>query len=462
MNLMRGSCIRIPLQFEGEAWYQSIIHDLTRMASSYENPEIKVSSVFYDKRDGNLWIPRFYKIEAFDHKVIDYIPDGENINFKFKRKWRNQLQEDGFNMMVNETRGILKLKPGEGKTVISIGAICSVGKKTIIFVHKDSLINQWRDRFIEHSNITENDIGILSTAKRYQELQKPIVLSTVQTMISMIDRVPEIEKLLLDANFGMAIWDECHTTSGAEKYSKSSLYLPCKRVFGLSATPGRADQNHDIIWKHLGEIYSPEGKTDTMIPRIVILQFDHKVIAYHKKYIYWGPPGKDGKYKLSYPRFDTPRYLAMLTSSKNDVYVPMMRKISKKVYDSDRTTLFISDRIRVLDRVAPILPKHDVGFFIPRSKKERDEHLLRKFVFSTPGSSRDGTDRPEFDTLVMANCISNVEQAVGRICRPKPNKKEPVVFDIVDSGCKELKERADWRKDFYKKRGWKITEKFLK
>ena len=330
MNFIKTSSIRIPLSCEREIWFQEIIKDLTRSCSSYEDPNVKITSVFFERRDGNLWIPRFYPVESCGHSIIDYTPDGENIDIEFKSKWRNDLQYQSFQMMITENRGVLKLKPGEGKTVIAIGAICHLKKKAIIYVHKDSLINQWKERFLEHSTIKEDDIGHLTTADRVDILQKPIVLATVQTMNSMIDRVPNIEKIMVDAKFGIGIWDEAHTTSGAEKFSRSVLYTPCKKIFGLSATPGRADQNHDIIWHNLGQVFTPDGKTDTMEPRIIMLYFDHKAVALHKKYIYWGIPGKDGSYKLKYPKFDTSRYLAMLTSSKNDVYIPMMKKIINK------------------------------------------------------------------------------------------------------------------------------------
>jgi superfamily II DNA or RNA helicase len=289
------------------------------------------------------------------------------------------------------------------------------------------------------------------------------VLSTVQTMNSMIDRVPDIEKLLAGANFGVAVWDECHTTSGAEKYSRSALYTPSKRVFGLSATPGRSDQNHDIINHHLGPLFEPEGLSNTMEPKVVMLYFDHKAVSAHRKYIYWGIPEKDGQFKLKYPRFDSSRYLAMLTSKKNDSYIPMLKKVVKKIYDEGRITLLISDRIKVLDMLATVIPnKNDIGFFIPRSADKRDSDLLKPFVFSTPGSSRDGTDRPDFDCLVMSNRISNIEQAIGRVCRSKPNKKQPIVFDIVDTGCDELRSSGEKRKEFYKSKNWKVDEKFLK
>jgi len=406
-------------------------------------------------------IPRYYDVNKMGHQVIDYLPEGDLIDFKFKREWRNDLQREGFRMLTEYNHGILKLPPGEGKTVISIGAICAIGKKTIIFTHKDSLITQWRDRFIEHSNITEDDIGILRTDKCRDLLKKPIVLSTVQTMVSMIDRIPDIEQVLLDAKFGLGIWDECHTTTGAPQYSRTAMHVPCRRVFGLSATPGRADQNHDVIWKHLGGVYAPEGVSKTMPPKVIMMHFSHGT-KYAERYIYWGIADKNGNTKERYARFDTTRYFSILKSAKNTKYIPMMKKIAKKVYDADRTTLFISDRIIILDKVSKAVPKHDVGFFIPRSKDKRDSELLKKFVFSTPGSSRDGTDRPEFDCLIMANWLSNIEQAAGRISRYLPNKQEPVVFDCVDTDYAETRDRAEGRKEFYLSKGWTVEEKFLK
>lgn len=462
MNFIRTSCIRIPLQLEGESWFPIVKQSLTRVSSSYEDPSIKQTTLFYDVRDGHLLIPRYYPIENFGHDALTYLPEGKNISFQFKTQWRNDLQADGYNMLISQDRGILSLPPGEGKTVVAIGAICKIGKKAIIFVHKDSLVNQWKDRFIMHSTVTESDIGLLETADCQGILDKPIVITTVQTMLSMIKRLPYIEKVLLDANFGVSIWDECHTSTGAEMYSKTSLYLPCKRTFGLSATPERADQNHDIIGMHLGMVYKPEGKSKTLDPRILMVHFDHKAVAYHKQYIYWGIPDRNGNHKLKYPRFDLPRYLAMLTSKKNDEYIKKMRQIVKYVHERKRNTLFIADRIKILDLCSKVIPnRNDVGFFIPRSGDQRDSDLLKPFVFSTPGSSRDGTDKEAFDCLIMATPISNIEQARGRICRYLPNKPEPIVIDVVDTGCEDLVKRAAWRESFYKEKGWKIDKKFI-
>lgn len=407
-------------------------------------------------------IPRFMSLGTCFHTIKENYPVGQDININFKSEWRNDLQRAGYKFFMTRRNGILKLPPGEGKTVITIGAICSIKKKAIIFVHKDSLAVQWRERFLQHSDISNDDIALLSTATRVQDLQKPIVISTVQTMNSMIDRVPDIVQLLWDANFGFAVWDECHTTSGAEKYSRSSLYLPCARVYGLSATPARADKNHDIIGKHLGQVITPAGETATLAPKIRVLKFGHGVMSDAKRryYVMNGFPNKDG----SRPpvRFDLTRYEQMLTAKGNKRYITYMQSILLKCYLANRNILLISDRIKILDKVAPVIKnKNDIGFFIPRSGKQRDSELLKQVVLSTPGSSRDGTDKPKFDCLIMANPIGNIEQAIGRVCRVYEGKPQPVVFDIVDTDYKDFISSYERRKKYYEEKGWDLIEKQL-
>jgi len=237
------------------------------------------------------------------------------------------------------------------------------------------------------------------------------------------------------------------------------------KCFGLSATPSRSDHNHDIIGMHLGRVYEPEGQTDTMPPRVICTYFDHNAVRTSNRYIYFGFPDKDGKVQ-KYPLFDGNRYKQMLDSKRNQSYVRIIKQVIQFMYKNNRTILIICDRIKLLDKLAEGLPKEDIGFFIPRSGKNRDADLLKKVVFSTPGSSRDGTDRVDFDCLIMATPIGNLDQAIGRVCRFKADKPMPIVIDFIDSGCKEM---TDWglkRKEYYldkvQKDNWKFEEKYLK
>jgi len=461
MNFIRNSCIRIPLHLKDEPFFKQIVSELKRESKDYNDPDLIVTTKYYGVRDGHLLIPRHYDIRRLGHTAITYLHPGEDIDIEVTSQFRDKKQESGFEMFMEHDHGVLCMQPGEGKTFVSIAAICKLKKKSIIFVHKDSLATQWVERFLEHSNIKKEDIGILKTANCRDILKKPIVISTVQTMASMLKRVEDIDQLLAESRFGIAIWDECHTSVSAEQFSLSSLNLPCQRTYGLSATPSRADGNTDIIEKHVGKVFIPEGSGSTMTPKIIMLFFDHRAVADHYKYIHtdFGKKDSNGNDKF---RFDKGRYLQMLYSKDDKSYIPTLKKICKQVHGAGRTSLFLSDRIKILDKCSKAVPKHDVGFFIPRSGAEKEAELLKPFVFSTYGSARDGTDRKEFDCLILATNCSNIEQAVGRVCRPCPNKLEPIVFDIVDNGCERMESAAEYREKFYEEKGWEVEKRYLK
>lgn len=465
MLLRKSSSIEIPESDRNTFWVSQILNQLTRTQKRYDNPDVIDTLVFYENRNGIIKIPRLFKINNSDIQYDTCVTDGEKININFTATLRNDLQKQAVKYMCTHDDGILKLNPGEGKTVISIASICEMKKKAIIFVHKDSLVTQWKERFLQFSDIKEEDIGILETSKYQDIIKKPIVLGTVQTMGNMIKKYPMLLEDFYKANFGIGIWDECHTTGGAQLFSRSIYYIPAKRCYGLSATPGRSDHNDDIIGMHLGKIYEPVGTSDTLKPRIVMTYFNTGVMDKFSYFINYGFPDKNGE-RQKFPLFDKNRYMTMLNSKKLPTYVRTLHKIIDVLYKKDRNILVLVERLKLIDSISKGFPEKDVGYFLPRTGKERDNQLKRKLVFSTPGSARDGTDNPTLDCLVLATPVGNLDQAIGRVCRKKDGKATPIVIDIVDTGCKDMLKRAEYRKSYYldkvKNNGWTFEEKFLK
>lgn len=465
MVLKVSSSIEIPGDSRNVFWVSQVLNDLTRTQKSYNDPDTVETVTFYELKNNKIKIPRLYNLARYGVELEECKTEGEDININNVFSPRNELQVEGVKYFCTHNDGILKLNPGEGKTIISIIAICTLKKKSIIFVHKDSLVSQWKERFLQASDIKEEDIGILDSSKYLEVIKKPIVIGTVQTMNSMIKKYPTLEEDFRKANFGIGIWDECHTTGGAPLFSKSIYYIPARRCFGLSATPSRSDHNDDIIGMHLGNVVEPKGKSDTLKPRIVMTYFDFLVMSTFSYYINYGFPDKDGK-RQSYAQFDKNRYLSMLTSKKQTRYIRTVHKIIDVIYKKNRNILVLCDRIKIIDKLAAGFPEEDVGFFLPRTGKDRDKHLHRKIVFSTPGSARDGTDNPELDCLILATPLGNLDQAIGRVTRMKSGKAQPIVIDIVDSGCPEMVKWGDYRKRQYEQKkqesGWMLEEKFLK
>jgi superfamily II DNA or RNA helicase len=77
-------------------------------------------------------------------------------------------------------------------------------------------------------------------------------------------------------------------------------------------------------------------------------------------------------------------------------------------------------------------------------------------TFATPGKIRDGIDAPFKDCLIMTSPISNIEQMTGRVVRIHPEKKTPIIIDMVDAGCKRMRSTFFTRKKFYEKKNWDV------
>jgi superfamily II DNA or RNA helicase len=68
-------------------------------------------------------------------------------------------------------------------------------------------------------------------------------------------------------------------------------------------------------------------------------------------------------------------------------------------------------------------------------------------------------DIPRLDRLIMPYPTANtalVQQRIGRIARPHPNKKDAVVYDICDGLVSVLKKQFQKRAQYYHKMGYKV------
>lgn len=449
--------------------------DLDRMVWKYNGETTRM--VFYEDLSNGILIPRNYPLSTYNSNfsIKDFTNEGEDINIRSSVIPRSDRQKEAVNFFMNNNTGVLKLEPGSGKTVLSIDAISKIGKKAIVLVHKKSLRDQWIQEISTHTNLMPEDVGSLSRKNYVEELKKPIIVTTVQGICSFLKNIPEFKKELDNANIGIAIFDEAHTTVGPEKFSMCSLALNCKRVYGLSATPHRNDGNDDIIKYHLGETsYFQPSEDELLKPIVFMIYFPFGVYSQHEKYLTWGGG------------FSTSRYYQQLHKSKP--YIQKVCKMINRLYIKDRTVLALGVRINCLLTIAEQCEvcKSDTGIFIPtafgnKKYKKTLEKLTdtsdltiafneKKVVFSTYTAARDGNNRKSLDTLIMTVPTGNVDQAAGRVLRVLEGKKQPYVIDLIDTEGplvthRPTGQRVHWfeksalyRKELYMQKGWEIKE----
>jgi superfamily II DNA or RNA helicase len=209
IEVIKRSGLLIPRKYQNELFYSKIKSHLIRTTKAYQTSNLEVQ-VFYIESEKFLLIPRYFPLDEYipSLTIKNYTHPGIDIDIEHNIKPRNETQKIAMEYMTNISNGIIQLPPGVGKTVISIYAICQKKKKTIILVHRDSLADQWKDRFLQFTNYKEENISRLKSTTFKTDLQKPIIIATVQTFLSLLKRNREKFLIELDkANVGVFIGD---------------------------------------------------------------------------------------------------------------------------------------------------------------------------------------------------------------------------------------------------------------
>jgi superfamily II DNA or RNA helicase len=238
---------------------QEIKRDLTvnpYVAGDFGNANEKKFSLFMESPN-SIYIPKFYGLKKLGQPTKNNLNDGISIDIQFNGSLRDE-QIPIVDLYMKSARekggGIISLKCGGGKTVLALNIISLINQKTIIVVHKDFLMNQWRERIQQFiptariGKIQQNTVDIED---------KDIVLAMVQSL-SMKEYPDETFQ-----GFGLAIFDECHLL-GAEIFSKSMRKVSSKYMLGLSATPNRKDGLRKVFEWYIGDLVyqTKEKNTD--------------------------------------------------------------------------------------------------------------------------------------------------------------------------------------------------------
>lgn len=447
MHVLKRSGLLIPKKYANSETYVRVKENLERRTRSYNN-STSVINIFYSESEKFLLVPRNFPLHkyTFGLEIDNYQHEGKPIEIEHSITPRSEVQKRAIAFMTMHDCGVIELSPGVGKTVITIYVIAEKKVKSLILVHRDSLADQWRERFLSFTNLEDGDVARLTGSGYEEQLKKPIIIATVQSFISLLKR--KREKFLTElneANIGMFVADEVHTSVGAPTFSECSIHMPSKYTFGLSATPYRFDGNGDIIQYHLGEIFSDEDSEGTMEARITVVLIDYEIDkARSAAYIRWGGA------------FQRARYLNQLKKSKP--FMAALKGLLSRL-KKDRNILCMVERIKLIDELYDWIDHPSKSKFCGSAKMDT---LEQEVTFTTPGKCRDGIDAPWKDCVIMTSPISNINQLAGRVVRTKEGKKTPAIIDMVDYGCEDMKRTFHTRKEFYEKKKWPVQYTIFK
>jgi superfamily II DNA or RNA helicase len=386
-------------------------------AVGYGAPTDAVEYPIYRESPNKLYLPRFFGEREFGPVKKLAISGGEDISVPFAGGLRPiQVPVVAAYMAAVSSDmgggGLLELPCAFGKTVLSLKIIAELGKKTLVIVNKEFLLNQWVER-----------IGQFLPTARVGRIQGPeididdkdIVIGMLQS-ISMKDYDAKVFE-----SFGLTIIDEVHHIS-SEVFSRALFKIVSKYMLGLSATMERKDGTTYVFKQFLGEVVF-KGERDE----------EHDVEVRAIEFV-----SKDAEFNtVEYDFRGNPKYSTMIVKlcdyvERSDFIVRIIADLLKEqpgaqimILAHNRSILtYLHDAIQDR-RIATV--GYYVGGMREASLKATED---KQVVVATYAMAAEALDIKTLNTLVMVTPKTDIVQSVGRILREKHEK--PIVIDIVD------------------------------
>jgi len=322
--------------------------------------------------------------------------------------------------------GVIVLPCGAGKTIVGIGAMARVGRKTLILTTNHTAVNQWRRELLEKTELTEQDIG--EYTGQTKEIRS-VTISTYQILTYRRRKTePFVHFTLFSQNdWGLVIYDEVHMLPAP--VFRATADIQATRRLGLTATLVREDGHEDDVFTLIGpkrfdmpwKVLERQGWIAEALCREVRV-----------------PLGKDLRKEYVLADLRAQFRLASENPAKLDVLEALLR-----AHRGD-LVLVIGQYLRQLDRVA-----ERIRAPLITGKTPKDERIERYEAFSSGREpvlivSKVGNfavDLPEARVIVQLSGTfgSRQEEAqrLGRVLRPKADGRGARFYTLVSDETTE-------------------------
>lgn len=340
-----------------------------------------------------------------------------------------------------EYGALLEAPCGSGKTLMGLDIASRLNTPTFVCVHKESLGKQWVDTAKKlFPGVTTGWVQ----GKRRHWGGRYLVVGMTQTLYSQ--RESFSEDML--RGFGLVIFDEGHRYP-ARTFEKVLRLFPSRFRLGVSATWRRRDGLGRVWYMHCGQV----------IHRTKVKRLGGDYVQ-----IKLGVPSVKNFWRAK----TLAGYLTEMALDKS--YNKWLADQLIKGSEKGRRMLLISDRIVQLTDIREMLKgtgvDRSIGLYcrsyedpntgkrIKLENTEIERGMTCDIVLASYHMMMEGVDIPELDTLIFGTPRADVEQVVGRIQRPKKDKKRLLIVDPIFVGNSLQRGMAKKRVDTYRKLGF--------
>lgn len=345
--------------------------------------------------------------------------------------------------------GVLAATTAFGKTVLAAWLIAMRGVSTLVLVHRQQLMEQWRQRLVQFPGLEPKEIGGLGGGKKRRTGTVDIAL--IQSLV----RKGEVSDQV--AGYGHLVVDECHHLS-ARSFELVARRSKAKFVTGLSATVTRKDGHHPILFMQCGPV---RHRVDARA-QAELRPFTHEVIVRPTGFQPQGEPADDQRMKYQ-------RLCEALVHSdfRNElICADVLAAVAAR-----RTPVVLTERTQHLELLAATLRPQVANLITLQGGMGRKSlasalEQLRsipageaRVILATGRFLGEGFDDPQLDTLFLAMPVSwrgTIAQYAGRLHRLHDAKKVVRIHDYADLEVPMLSRMFDRRCQGYESIGYTI------
>lgn len=390
----------------------------------------------WQNSDDHLRVPREYlsqeDLEGLPFTITDIRREPPRLSqrVQLRSTLRDERQEIAYTHMLGGN-GVISLACGAGKTIVALHAWAALRTPGLFITHTLDLLEQWRDRILQHTDITEDQIGVLHGQK--VNWRKPICLASIQTLAARIaaGTLPDgfVEQ------WGAVCWDEVHHLA-APTFNTTAAVIDGVR-WGLSATHARDDGNDPLYKYHIGPVLY-ENLDQDLIPQSEFVYTGELPSAYAWEQI----RNKTGQ-------VDWNRLCEWLSSKESRNR--LIESYIQPCLEQGRKILVLSRRIEHVEllRSRHKGPAGMIHSGVPFKDRKRQLHE-QAIIFATADLAREGLDREDLDTVMIVLPVKRkgwIQQTLGRMQRKVAGvEKTPRLYVFEDekiasgrNACTELR-----------------------
>ncbi|MGL5713248.1 MAG: DEAD/DEAH box helicase family protein [Paraclostridium sp.] len=379
----------------------------------------------------------------------------DNVDFKMKNQPRNTQQTSLINFIsgrlnyeytFRHPQVLVNVDTAFGKTFCTINALSILGYKFMIIVPASTLVKNWEEEIIKHTDMTSEDILVLNPSNLKKLNNGDIVPDDYKGFIMMHTTITslaggdwsKVTELFKTLRIGVKVFDEIH--KNFRNMVLIDLHTNTFKSVYLSATVKRSDRKQNEMFTKFFHKVKYFGKEDIEKKepyiRGVVFRINTMPIAFERDSFITNRGGMIGITPTMFAKYLIQRRFRAIT----EVLDKAMKFYSKREYTQGRCLILISNiegQKKIKEYISGIYPDMSIKC-INSNTPQTDRSYDTDVIISSTTIMGTGVNIPDLIQTVMLDVYSSeitAEQIPNRLREIEGVKQ--VYMELYDKSIPE-------------------------